>query len=148
MHTNNALQNSSTDHHNTVGSVLNKVPNVVVHHENQSSSVVVEAATSASQSSSYPYNNGMDVVATPTFNTSRHVVSAIYHVVDEELPGLIQPAPTAPRHGHTYTMVTRSKAGVFKPKIYQLHGPQVPSSIQEALKDPAWHVVVMAEYKV
>ncbi|KAK5783772.1 hypothetical protein PVK06_038285 [Gossypium arboreum] len=46
-------------------------------------------------------------------------------------------------------MVTRSKAGIFKPKALCADNVEVkvePSSIEEALAHPDWRLVVQAEY--
>ncbi|KAK8651607.1 hypothetical protein V6N13_141204 [Hibiscus sabdariffa] len=47
---------------------------------------------------------------------------------------------------NTHHMVTRSKVGVFKPKIFQLQYSEVPTSVHDALQHPEWKKAVMAEY--
>ncbi|KAK9007965.1 hypothetical protein V6N11_074874 [Hibiscus sabdariffa] len=49
--------------------------------------------------------------------------------------------------GNTHTMITRSKAGIYKPKAYHLQLEEVPASIEEALAHSAWKAAVMAEYQ-
>ncbi|GMI81878.1 hypothetical protein HRI_001857100 [Hibiscus trionum] len=50
----------------------------------------------------------------------------------------------------THTMVTRSKAGVFKPKVF-LAQPDVqdsvPTTIQQAMDSPVWKEAVLKEYE-
>ena len=49
----------------------------------------------------------------------------------------------------SHPMVTRSKAGIFKPKLYQISTqPQttLPSNASEALKEPSWKKVMKDEY--
>lgn len=51
-------------------------------------------------------------------------------------------------------MVTQSKVGTFKPKVYTAvkhplpitFGPIEPSSVTQALRDPAWKTAMDAEY--
>ncbi|KAK8549014.1 hypothetical protein V6N12_061914 [Hibiscus sabdariffa] len=47
------------------------------------------------------------------------------------------------RHG----MTIRSKAGIFRPKIYHAEGQIPPSSIKEAMKDPKWAAAAQEEYQ-
>ncbi|KAH9717402.1 retrovirus-related pol polyprotein from transposon RE2 [Citrus sinensis] len=49
----------------------------------------------------------------------------------------------------SHHMVTRSKAGIFKPKLYQISTqPQItlPSNTSEALKEPSWKKAMEDEY--
>ena len=46
-------------------------------------------------------------------------------------------------------MVTRSKAGIFKPKLYQVSSqtqPLLPKNTLDALKDPKWKKAMNDEY--
>ncbi|KAG8478469.1 hypothetical protein CXB51_028351 [Gossypium anomalum] len=56
------------------------------------------------------------------------------------------PVPCVPS-GNTHTMVTRSKAGIFKPKVLTAVAVDFePCSIDEALAHPDWKVAVQAEF--
>ncbi|KAG8500106.1 hypothetical protein CXB51_003624 [Gossypium anomalum] len=53
------------------------------------------------------------------------------------------PVPTTNTHG----MITRSKAGIFKPKALCTANVELePSSVEEALAHPDWRLAVQAEY--
>lgn len=44
-------------------------------------------------------------------------------------------------------MITRAKAGVFKPKAFlSAHNNLEPSTTKEALSDPKWKKALQAEY--
>ncbi|GMI90053.1 hypothetical protein HRI_002674600 [Hibiscus trionum] len=49
--------------------------------------------------------------------------------------------------GNTHSMVTRSKVGIFKPKIFNAEYSEIPSDVQTALQHPKWKEVVHSEYK-
>ncbi|KAG8481098.1 hypothetical protein CXB51_025888 [Gossypium anomalum] len=54
-----------------------------------------------------------------------------------------EPVPTTNTHG----MITRSKAGIFKPKALCVANVELePVSIEEALAHPDWRLAVQAEY--
>ncbi|KAH9769752.1 retrovirus-related pol polyprotein from transposon RE2 [Citrus sinensis] len=47
----------------------------------------------------------------------------------------------------THKMITRAKAGIFKPKAYlTYHNSLEPSTISEALSDPKWKAAMQTEY--
>ena len=49
----------------------------------------------------------------------------------------------------SHPMVTRSKAGIFKPKLYQVSSktqPSLPKNTFDALKDPKWKKAMEDEY--
>ena len=49
----------------------------------------------------------------------------------------------------SHPMVTRSKAGIFKPKLYQVSSktqPLLPKNTSDALKDPKWKKAMEDEY--
>ena len=49
----------------------------------------------------------------------------------------------------SHPMVTRSRAGIFKPKLYQVSSkpqPSLPKNTFEALKDPKWRKAMKDEY--
>ncbi|KAE8698982.1 ABC transporter G family member 7 [Hibiscus syriacus] len=52
----------------------------------------------------------------------------------------------ATRVSNTHSMITRSKHGIFKPKIYSVQCKAVPGDIRATLKDDDWRMAVMAEY--
>ncbi|KAK8657396.1 hypothetical protein V6N13_035637 [Hibiscus sabdariffa] len=59
----------------------------------------------------------------------------------------IMPTADVSIHGvNTYSMMTRSKAEIFKPKLYHLQVEEVPATIHEALDNPDWKTAVMTEY--
>ncbi|KAL4283189.1 hypothetical protein GQ457_16G015580 [Hibiscus cannabinus] len=43
-------------------------------------------------------------------------------------------------------MVTRSKAGIFKPKLYHVNSNPIPTTIKEALSILEWKATAMVEY--
>ncbi|KAK9045681.1 hypothetical protein V6N11_051590 [Hibiscus sabdariffa] len=47
---------------------------------------------------------------------------------------------------NTHPMITRSKAGVYKLKVFAVECHDTPSTIKEALQHPLWVVVVQEEY--
>ncbi|KAH9671758.1 retrovirus-related pol polyprotein from transposon RE1 [Citrus sinensis] len=72
---------------------------------------------------------------------STHSPPHITEINNQDLP--IQKA--LPSH----PMVTRSKAGIFKPKLYQVSSktqPSLPKNIFDALKDPKWKKAMEDEY--
>lgn len=60
------------------------------------------------------------------------------------------PAQNTARHSepvrNTHQMVTRSKAGISKPKVLLATVSNVPSTIQEALANPIWFKAMTEEY--
>ncbi|GMJ10086.1 hypothetical protein HRI_004677800 [Hibiscus trionum] len=48
---------------------------------------------------------------------------------------------------NTHSMTTRSKAGIFKPKLYHVECHEEPSNVYEALEHPQWREAVLAEYR-
>ncbi|KAL4384681.1 hypothetical protein GQ457_15G023450 [Hibiscus cannabinus] len=47
---------------------------------------------------------------------------------------------------NTHPMVTRSKAGVYKPKVFVVECHDTPSTVKEALEHPLWAAAVQEEY--
>ncbi|KAK8479011.1 hypothetical protein V6N12_000226 [Hibiscus sabdariffa] len=118
-----------------------QVPDVLVQHEHQTSCVAMPAtdalqsvasgdqsnmggqdevnvttpATHSSQSAASidePNVNAQDKVS-GSLTGSANSESLVDHIVDEQVPGEIQPTHTASCYGHTHTMITRSKAAVM-----------------------------------
>ena len=47
----------------------------------------------------------------------------------------------------THKMITRAKAGIYKPKAYLTdHNSLEPSTVSEALSDPKWKAAMQTEY--
>ncbi|GMJ03321.1 hypothetical protein HRI_004001300 [Hibiscus trionum] len=87
----------------------------------------------------------------PPENTSHDISSSI------PLPEPSQPTtttsadpidPMQPSHttGNTHTMLTRSKHGIFKPKIYHVQVHTTPTTVHEAFQDSAWSTAVHNEF--
>ncbi|KAK0604302.1 hypothetical protein LWI29_014288 [Acer saccharum] len=60
-----------------------------------------------------------------------------------------QPPPIVPTNSHK--MVTRAKAGVSRPRVYESVisidiSKTTPSSVKEALKSPAWKEAMQSEF--
>ncbi|KAL5837665.1 hypothetical protein ACOSQ3_014834 [Xanthoceras sorbifolium] len=81
------------------------------------------------------------------------VNSPIFH------PAVPSSAPLQPSYFNlnTHSMITRSKKGIFKPKVYQFlvsavtptsvsTAASVPSTITEALQQPIWQQAMQAEF--
>ncbi|KAK8517108.1 hypothetical protein V6N13_092393 [Hibiscus sabdariffa] len=50
--------------------------------------------------------------------------------------------------GNTHSMMTRSKRGIFKPKVYLPSCDEVPRSVHEAMKSSDWRHDVMEEMQL
>ena len=64
-------------------------------------------------------------------------------------PSSLITAPNTKEAIPSHPMVTRSKAGIFKPKLYQISTqPQttLPLNTLEALKEPNWKKAIEDEY--
>ncbi|KAL4271934.1 hypothetical protein GQ457_13G027390 [Hibiscus cannabinus] len=49
-------------------------------------------------------------------------------------------------HSNKHPMITRSKQGIFKPKVYLMSVDNVPQNIYEAMEQAEWRKAVMDEY--
>lgn len=83
------------------------------------------------------------ILGTPHSDTDHSIHptdSPIIHPDAIELPTGYDPAnniPDVPRDGTVHPMITRSKAGIFKPKVYITHSVEdaEPNSVEEALNN-------------
>lgn len=95
-----------------------------------------------------------------TSNTSHSDIDHSINSVDShtihpdtmELPTVDDPTNTItnnPSHNNAHPMITRSKAGIFKPRLYSTHSmaDSEPNSIEEALSNSKWNTTMMQEYK-
>ncbi|KAL5829698.1 hypothetical protein ACOSQ3_019166 [Xanthoceras sorbifolium] len=88
-------------------------------------------------------------------NTSTHVPSASFggsiSPTTTVVPTASTAVPTAPPATmdslNTHPMVTRSKSGIFKPKVLLAEGSSSePTTASQALKDPKWAAAMAEEY--
>ncbi|GMI67117.1 hypothetical protein HRI_000381000 [Hibiscus trionum] len=61
---------------------------------------------------------------------------------DEPAPG----ADPTPLSTNTHRMITRSKDGIYKPKVYNTEHHFTPSSVHQAFTHPKWSEAVQCEY--
>lgn len=70
------------------------------------------------------------------------------NIVSSSIPSSSSSSSSLPPQ-NTHVMVTRSKAGIFKPKSYLVETvlPCEPITDEEALSDPNWYKAMELEYK-
>ncbi|KAE8656318.1 Nodulation-signaling pathway 2 protein [Hibiscus syriacus] len=81
----------------------------------------------------------------PVVNDTDAVTSS-----NREHEELVSPtvAPTLPVMENHHPMITRSKRGIYKPKLYSIHfDNEIPSSVQEALQTTEWKEATQAEFE-
>ncbi|KAH9779268.1 retrovirus-related pol polyprotein from transposon RE1 [Citrus sinensis] len=101
---------------------------------------------SSTDTISLPIIHTTSSITTPTTTSSPIIhhhspVSPITH----QLP--LHTSPSRPSLSSAHPMITRAKAGVFKPKAFlTAHNSLEPSSVDEALADPKWQAAMQLEY--
>ncbi|KAH9802307.1 hypothetical protein KPL71_001337 [Citrus sinensis] len=93
-----------------------------------------------------PVPNSVSNTHSETQNTSDYSVALENTEVQNQNPKMSQ---TTPKLNPSHPMITRAKAGIFKPKTYNIEKAlslETPSSVVEALSDKNWKLAMHDEF--